>query len=107
MTTTTRTRRATATVAILGALIGGAAIGHTTAIHHHTDAAPTPVTCTTPVDDTDALDTWPPAALDTVIAICDHRGMVPDRCQEDEWCAIAEVNDTGDYTGRHYTPGTR
>jgi hypothetical protein len=103
--TTARTRRAVATVAILGALIGGAAIGRTTTTHH-TDAAPTPVTCTTPVLDTDALDTWPTAAIDTMIAICDHRFDYPDRCEEDEWCAIAEVNDTGNYTGRH-TPGTR
>lgn len=106
MTTTTRARRAAGTIAILGALVGAAAIGHTTTTRPHTDAAPTPVTCTTPVLDTDALDTWPTAALDTMIAICDHRATVPDRCEEDEWCAIAEVNDTGNYTGRH-TPGTR
>jgi hypothetical protein len=106
MTITTRTRRAITAAAVTAALIGGAAIGHTTTTRRHTDAATTPVTCTTPVLDTDALDTWPTAALDTMIAICDHRFDYPDRCEEDEWCAIAEVNDTGNYTGRH-APGTR
>lgn len=106
MTTTTRTGRAIGAAAITAALIGGA-IGRTTATHRHADAAPTPVTCTTPVLDTDALDTWPTAAIDALIDMCDHRRMIPDTCEEDEWCAVAEINDTGDYTGRHYTPGTR
>jgi hypothetical protein len=106
MTPTTRTRRAITAAAVTAALIGGAVIGNTATTTRHTDAAPTPVTCTTPVLDTDALDTWPTAALDSMIAICDHRFDYPDRCEEDEWCAIAEVNDTGHYTGRH-TPGTR
>jgi hypothetical protein len=101
---TTRTRRAIATLAVAVAVASGGVIGHT--IHHRTDAAPPPGAWPTPERDTDALDTWPAIALDTMIAICDHRFDYPDRCEEDEWCAVAEVNDTGDYTGRH-TPGTR
>jgi len=86
-----------AVAAIMALAVTAAALVGRAALTDHDGTAPR---CGDPVTDSNVLDTWTAANIDALIRRCDYRATTGTRpCPEDAWCAVAVVDDTGNFPG--------
>lgn len=96
-----RTRRIAAALALSATLLGACSAHHQqqpSTAQPSTSTVQAKPACTDAVDDSDTLEVLDGPALDRLISACDVR-VTHAACQEDEWCALAQIN-----AGQGFTP---